>query len=261
MRLRSIAARGLLAGLLLFPIAAGAAEIKVMISGGFSAAYQKLVPEFERATGHKVVTVRGASMGETPQAIPNRLARGEDADVVIMVGYALGNLIKQGKVKADSRVDLAWSRIALAVRAGAPKPDIATVETFKQALLAAKSIAYSDSASGVYLSTELFRRIGVYDAVKDRARKVQGEPVGRVVARGEAEIGFQPISELRPVEGIDIVGPIPDALQIVNVFAAGLASHAKEPEAGKALIAFLVSPAAKGAILASGMEFADAARK
>ena len=261
MRVPSIAARGLLAGFLLFPAAAGAAEIKVMISGGFSAAYEKLMPEFERASGHKVVTLRGASMGETPQAIPNRLARGEDADVVIMVGYALGRLIDQGKVRADSRVDLAWSRIAMAVRAGAPKPDIATVESFRQALLAAKSIAYSDSASGVYLSTELFRRIGVYDQIKDKARKISGEPVARVVARGEAEIGFQPVSELRPHPGIDIVGPIPDELQIVNVFAAGLASHAKEPDAGKALIAYLVSPAAKGAILASGMEFADAAKK
>jgi len=261
MRVPTIAARGLLIGLLLLPAAAGAAEIKVMISGGFSAAYEKLVPEFERASGHKVVTLRGPSMGETPQAIPNRLARGEDADVVIMVGYALGKLVDQGKVRADSRVDLAWSRIAMAVRAGAPKPDIATVENFKQALLAAKSIAYSDSASGVYLSTELFKRIGVYEAIKDKARKIPAEPVARVVARGEAEIGFQPISELRPVEGIDIVGPIPDELQVVNVFAAGLASHAKEPEAGKALIAYLVSPAAKPAILASGMEFVDTARK
>ena len=261
MRVLLVAARGLLVGLLLVPGAAAAAEIKVMISGGFSAAYKTLVPEFEHATGHKVVTIRGPSMGETPQAIPNRLARGEGADVVIMVGYALGGLVEQGKVRPESRVDLAWSRIAMAVRAGAPKPDIATVENFKKALLAAKSIAYSDSASGVYLSTELFRRIGVYDAIKDRARKIPAEPVGRVVARGEAEIGFQPISELRPVEGIDIVGPIPDELQIVNVFAAGLASHAKEPEAGRALIAYLVSPAARPAILASGMEFADAARK
>jgi molybdate transport system substrate-binding protein len=261
MRVLFVAARSLLIGLLLVPAAAGAAEIKVMISGGFSAAYQKLVPEFERATGHKVVTIRGASMGETPQAIPNRLARGEDADVVIMVGYALGGLIEQGKVRPESRVDLAWSRIAMAVRAGAAKPDISSVENFRRALLAAKSIAYSDSASGMYLSTELFRRIGVYDAIKDKARKISGEPVGRVVARGEAEIGFQPISELRPVEGIDIVGPIPDELQVVNVFAAGLASHAKEADAGKTLIAFLVSPAARPAILASGMEFADAARK
>jgi len=261
MRVRSFAARSLLAGLLLLPGAAGAAEIKVMISGGFSAAYETLVPEFERASGHKVTTVRGPSMGETPQAIPNRLARGEDADVVIMVGYALGGLIDKGQVRRESRVDLAWSRIGLAVKAGAPKPDISTVENFKKALLAAKSIAHSDSASGVYLSTDLFRRIGVYDAIKDRTRKIPAEPVARVVARGEAEIGFQPISELRPHPGIDIVGPIPDELQVVNVFAAGLATNAKQPDAGKALIAYLVSPAAKPAILASGMEFADTARK
>jgi molybdate transport system substrate-binding protein len=247
--------------ILCFATAATAAEIKVMISGGFTGAFQALVPEFERATGNSIVTVFGPSMGETPQAIPNRLARGEDADVVIMVGYALGDLIKHGKVVATSRVDLAWSRIALAVRAGAPKPDISTVEAFKRTLLAAKSIAYSDSASGVYLSTTLFQRIGVYDQVKDKARKIPAEPVGRVVARGEAEIGFQPISELRTVEGIDIVGPIPDELQIVNVFAAGLAANAKEPDAGKALIAFLVSPAAKPAIIASGMEFAPNQQK
>lgn len=255
MRTGSVASKALLvaACVLFFVTTANAAEIKVMISGGFSGAYKTLVPEFERATGHKVVTISGPSMGETPQAIPNRLARGEDADVVIMVGYALGDLIKHGKVVADSRVDLAWSRIAM--RAGAPKPDISTVEAFKRALLAAKSIAYSDSASGVYLSTTLFQRIGVYDAIKDKARKIPAEPVGRVVARGEAEIGFQPISELRTVDGIDIVGPIPDELQIVNVFAAGLAVGAKQPDAGKALIAFLVSPAAKGAIVASGMEF------
>src|SRR5204862_258831 len=124
--------------------AAGAAEIKVFISGGFSAAYNQLAPQFERATGHKVITERGPSMGETAQAIPNRLARGEAADVVIVVGYALAGLIEKGHVVAASRVDLAWSPIAMAVKAGAPKPDISTVEKFKAALLAAKSIAYSD---------------------------------------------------------------------------------------------------------------------
>src|SRR5436190_19374823 len=131
-----------IASTLQFAAAATAAEIKVFISGGFSAAYEKLVPEFERASGHKVTTERGPSMGETAQAIPNRLARGEAADVVIMVGYALGGLIDKGHVVAASRADLAWSPIALAVKAGAPKPDISTVEKFKQALLAAKSIAY-----------------------------------------------------------------------------------------------------------------------
>jgi hypothetical protein len=115
----------------------------------------------------------------------------------------------------------------MAVKAGAPKPDISTVDAFRRALLAAKSIAYSDSASGEYLSTTLFRRIGVYDEIKDKARKIPAEPVAKVVARGEAEIGFQPVSELRPFKGADIVGPIPDELQIVNVFAAGIAkSHA-----------------------------------
>jgi molybdate transport system substrate-binding protein len=240
-----------------FAAPASAADIKVMISGGFNAAYDKLVPEFERATGHKVTTERGPSMGETPQAIPNRLGRGEYADVVIMVGYALGKLIEQSKVAADSRVDLAWSPIAMAVKAGAPKPDISTVDNFKKALLAAKSIAYSDSASGVYLSTTLFQRIGVYDQIKDKSRKIPAEPVAKVVARGEAEIGFQPVSELRPYPGIDLVGPIPDELQVVNVFAAGIATSAKEPAAGKALIAYLISPAANPVIVDSGMEFVE----
>src|SRR2546423_4159467 len=129
---------------------ANAADIKVFISGGFSAAYDKLVPEFERATGHKVVTERGPSMGETPQAIPNRLERGETADVIIMGGYALDDLIRKVRVVGDSRVDLAWSPIAMAVKSGPPKPDISTVGNFTAALLAAKSTAYSDSASGVY---------------------------------------------------------------------------------------------------------------
>jgi molybdate transport system substrate-binding protein len=255
MRAASIAT--LLAASFLLAEAALAAEIKVMISGGFHAAYGKLVPEFERTTGHKVITERGASMGETPQAIPNRLARGESADVVIMVGYALDKLIKDGKVAADGRADLAWSPIAMAVKAGAPKPDISTVESFKQALLNAKSVAYSDSASGVYLSTDAFKRIGVYDGIKDKARKVAGEPVAKVVARGEAEVGFQPVSELRPHPGIEIVGPIPSELQVVNVFAAGIATGARQPEAAKALIAYLVSPAARPAIEQSGMQFLE----
>jgi molybdate transport system substrate-binding protein len=258
MRVTTIAARLLVvAGALALAGSASASEIKVFISGGFSAAYDTLVPTFERATGHKVVTERGPSMGETPQAIPNRLARGESADVVIMVGYALDELIKKGHVVGDSRADLAWSPIAMAVKMGAPKPDIATVDAFKRALLAAKSIAYSDSASGVYLSTTLFKQIGVYDQIKDKARKIPAEPVAKVVARGEAEIGFQPVSELRPFAGIEIVGPIPNELQIVNVFAAGVASSAKQPEAARALIAFLTSPAAKPAIVQSGMQFAD----
>jgi molybdate transport system substrate-binding protein len=233
---------------------AHAAEVRVMISGGLSAAYNALVPEFEKATGNKVLTAYGPSMGTTTNAIPMRLERGEPADVLILVGYALGDLIKQGKVVPDSRVDLVNSKIGIAVKAGAPRPDISSPDAIKRALLAAKTVAYSDSASGVYVSTEMFEKLGIADAMKDKAKKIPATPVAEIVARGEAEIGFQQISELKPVAGIDIVGPLPDALQKVTVFSAGIATVSKEPEAGKALIKFLASPAAKDLIVNSGLE-------
>lgn len=233
---------------------ASAAEVRVMISGGLSAAYNALVPEFERATGHKVITAYGPSMGTTANAIPIRLERGEPADVLILVGYALGDLIKQGKVAPDSRVDLVKSKIGVAVKSGAPKPDISSPEALKRALLAAKSVAYSDSASGVYISNEMFAKLGIADAMKDKAKKIPATPVAEIVARGEAEIGFQQISELKPVAGIDIVGPLPEELQKVTVFSAGIAGLSKEPDAGKALIKFLASPAASATIIKSGLE-------
>jgi molybdate transport system substrate-binding protein len=140
------------------------------------------------------------------------------------------------------------------VRSGAPKPDISSADSLKRALLAAKSVAYSDSASGVYVSTEMFGKLGIADAMKDKARKIPATPVGEIVARGEAELGFQQISEMLPVPGIDIVGQLPPELQKITVFAAGIATGSKEPEAGRALIKFLASPAASAAIVKSGME-------
>jgi molybdate transport system substrate-binding protein len=243
-----------IAGVLLLASGASAAEVRVMISGGLAAAYKELVPEFERATGNKVITAYGPSMGTTANAIPVRLERGEPADVLIMVGTALGDFIKQGKVVADSRVDLVTSPIGIAVRSGAPKPDISSADNIKRALLAAKSIAYSDSASGVYVSTEMFQKLGIADEMKDKAKKIPATPVGEIVARGDAELGFQQISELKPVPGIDIVGQLPPELQRITVFSAGIASVSKEPEAGKALIKFLTSPAAAPVIIKSGME-------
>jgi molybdate transport system substrate-binding protein len=234
--------------------AADAAEVRVMISGGLTAAYNALVPEFERSTGNKVLTAYGPSMGTTVNAIPVRLERGEPADVLIMVGYALGDLVKQGKVIADSRVDLVKSPIGIAVRSGAAKPDISSADAIKRALLAAKSVAYSDSASGVYVSTEMFAKLGIVDAMKDKARKIPATPVGEIVARGEAEIGLQQISELKPVSGIDIIGPLPDDLQKITVFSAGIAAVSREPAAGRALIKFLASPAARDTIVNSGLE-------
>ncbi|MDF0581575.1 substrate-binding domain-containing protein [Bradyrhizobium yuanmingense] len=241
-------------GLLLLTGTSDAAEVRVMISGGLTSAYKALAPEFEKASGHKVLTEYGPSMGTTANAIPVRLERGEPADVLIMVGYALSDLASKGKVVAGSQVDLTKSPIGIAVKSGAPKPDISSADAVKRALLAAKTIAYSDSASGVYVSTEMFDKLGITEAMKDKARKIPATPVGEIVAHGEAELGFQQISELKPVKGIDIVGPLPDELQRITNFSAGIATGAKEPEAGRALINFLASPAAHDAIIASGME-------
>ncbi len=249
----SVAALALLCALLL-STTARADEIKVVTSGGFTAAYLELVPEYERATHNKLVTEFGPSMGTTHNAIPIRLERGEAIDVVIMAAPALDGLIKQGKVRAGSKVDLVESYIAMAVKAGAPKPDISTVDALKRTLLAAKSIAYSDSASGVYLSTELFPKLGIAGQIKGKSKKIEADPVGGVVATGEFEIGFQQVSELRPVKGIDIVGPLPPGAQQVTIFAAGIPTTAKHPEAAKALIEWLASPAAYGAIKKSGLE-------
>jgi molybdate transport system substrate-binding protein len=236
---------------------ARADEIKVVTSGGFTAAYLELVPQYEGATHHKLSTEFGPSMGTTHNAIPIRLDRGEAIDVVIMAAPALDDLIKQGKVRAGSRVDLVQSLIGMAVKAGAPKPDISTLEALKHTLLAAKSIAYSDSASGVYLSTELFPKLGVADQIKSKCKKIEADPVGGVVATGEFEIGFQQISELRPVRGIDIVGELPPGAQRVTVFAAGIPATATHPEAAKALIEWLASPVAYAAIKKSGLEPAN----
>jgi molybdate transport system substrate-binding protein len=232
-------------------------EIKVVTSGGFTAAYLEMVPEYEASTHNKLLTEFGPSMGTTHNAIPIRLERGEAIDVVIMAGPALDDLIKQGKVRAGSRVDLVRSLIGMAVKAGAPKPDISTVDALKRTLLEAKSVAYSDSASGVYLSTELFPKLGISDQIKAKGKKIEADPVGGVVATGEFEIGFQQISELLPVKGIDIVGPLPPGAQRVTIFAAGIPVTATHPEAAKKLIEWLASPGAYAAIKKSGLEPAN----
>lgn len=244
---------------MLRPSRAAADEIHVMVSGGFSAAYKVLVAEWEKASGHTVATVNGASMGTTPTSIPNRLARGEPADIVILVRSALDQLVKDGRVVAGSQVDLVRSRIGMAVRAGAPKPDISTVDRFRRVLLAAKSIAYSDSASGVYISTELFEKLGIVTQVAGKAKRIQATPVGESVANGDVEIGFQQISELLPVQGITFVGAIPDAVQLITTFSAGIATTSKAEAAARQLVAHLASPNAWATIRSSGLEPAAAA--
>jgi len=225
-----------------------------MTSGAFTEPLTRLVPAFEKKTSIDVSTSFGSSMGNTPDAIPNRIQRGEPVDLVIMASTALDELIKIGKIVPGSRVDLVRSNIGMVVRSGATKPDISTVEALKRTLLNAKSIAYSDSASGVYVSTEMFQRMGIADQVLGKSRKIEGERVAAVVARGDAEIGFQQISELLPVPGADFVGPIPAEVQKVTVFSAGIAVGAKHPESARTLIRYLTSPAATAEIARSGLE-------
>lgn len=240
--------------------AQAAQEVKVMISGGFSAAYDALVPQFEAGHGYKVVTVHGPSMGTTPQAIPNRLARGEAADVVILADSALGQLIEQNRVLPASRTDLVRSIIAMAVREGAPVPPLQTRDDLIKAVLNAKSIAVSDSASGVYISSQMYKKLGVEEQVKDKSRMIPAEPVGKVVARGDAEIGFQQLSELKPIKGITIVGPIPAEAQKVTVFSAGIVKGAQNEKGAQELIRFLASGEAHPTIRDSGLEPAGAGK-
>jgi molybdate transport system substrate-binding protein len=196
-------------------------------------------------------------MGDSPEAIPARLARGEMADVVIMDGGAADELVARGLARAEGKQELARSMIGMVVRAGAAKPDITAVESFRQALLAAKSIAYSDSGSGTYLSTVLFAKLGVAEAIAGKTRKVRGppsgEPVAAVVARGESEIGFQQVSELIHVPGVSFVGTLPGELQPVTFFTGAVTRTSEQPEVSRALIRFLSSPEAAAVITKGGL--------
>jgi molybdate transport system substrate-binding protein len=237
--------------------AASAADVRVMISAGFYGVYSELAPAFERASGHHLLTTRGPSMGDSPEAIPARLARGEAADVVILDGGAADKLGERGLVRADSKTEFAHSLIGMVVRSGAAKPDIGSVAALRSTLLAAKSIAYSDSGSGTYLSTVLFAKLGIAEAIAGKSRRVRGppsgEPVAAVVARGEAEIGFQQVSELIHVPGITYVGALPAEVQPVFTFAGALTSTVQQPEAAGALLRFLASTEAVPVISKAGM--------
>ena len=231
-------------------LTAQAEALKVMTSGGFTAAYKLLGPQYARQSGDTLETLLGPSMGKAPEAIPNRLARGEQADVVIMVGYALDELIKQGKVDPASRVELADSRIGLVVRQGAPKPAIGTDAELKAVLSQAKSIAYSDSASGVYVEKELFKKLGM----PARGSMIERLPVAEQVAKGDYEVGLQQVAELLPVPGVTYVGKLPEDVQSVTRFAAGIPVNAQHPEQAKALLQFLASPQAQPVVQSTGLD-------
>lgn len=229
-------------------------EFRVMTSGAFTAAYKSLIPRIESLTGKTVVTVT-TSIGTGDISIPNRLKRGEVADIVIVADGVLRQFIADGLVLAEHATVIARSLMGFAVRAGAPDPQIRTADDLKRMLLAAKGIGYSASESGKYYTTEIVQRLGIADQVLPKSRLVGGgERVGAVIARGELDFGFQQISELLPVPGIAHITPLPPELQKASLFTAGIGAHSPDREAARKVIAFLASAEARKAIADSGLE-------
>lgn len=228
-------------------------EFRVMTSGAFTAAHLALVPQLERLTGARIVTA-STSLGTGENSIPSRLRRGEVADIVIVAERVLRELMEEGLVLREGHALVARSAIAIAVRAGAPQPDVGSAEALKRTLLAAKSIGYSASESGRYYSTELLQRLGIAEEVLPKSRMIGGgERVGAAIARGEVEIGLQQLSELLPIAGIAHITPLPPQLQKISSFAAGVAASCPDPPRARSVIAFLASPQAAPAIQSSGL--------
>jgi molybdate transport system substrate-binding protein len=232
-----------------------ATEIKVYCTTALNKAMEELGPRFERASGHKLAMTFASAA-----SLAKRIADGERPDVAIVSAGAVDELIKQGRMAPGSRVDVAKSGLGVAVRAGATKPDIASPEAFKRALMAANAIAASNpaggGASGTHFAAVLVR-LGIAEAVKPKLKYSGGGLgglAGTLVANGEAELGVQQISELMAAPGVDIVGPLPAELQNTTQFAAGIPVNAQGPDAGKALIAFLVTPGARDVLKAKGLE-------
>lgn len=231
-----------------------AADIQVITSGAFAEALKDLAPEYEKQSPNKVIISYGSSMGAAPDSIPSRLARGEQFDVLILAAPALDGFVKSGTVQSGTKADLVASVMGAVVKAGAPKPDISTMNGLKSALLNAKSVAYSASASGVYLSTELFPKMGISEQMGKTARKIYSERVASVVARGDADLGFQQVSELLPIPGVDFIGELPPEAQKTVLFSAGITSDTQNLAASKDLIKYLASKKAVATIQKAGLK-------
>lgn len=248
--------RSAIAAFTILALAAGAAhaaDLRVVSSGGFAQAYKDLAGPYERASGTHLVAEWGPSMGATKNAIPARLARGEPIDVVIMVGDALDKLMAEGGLEPGSKVVLATSPIACAVRHGAAHPDIGTVDGLRNAFLQAKRVAYSDSASGEYIKQKLMDKLGIRQQMEGKAAQIPATPVGEIIAHGDADFGCQQRSELKPVAGIDIVGLLPDDVQLTTEFSGALVRTSQNKDAGHALLRYLAAPASAPAIEATGL--------
>ena len=187
-------------------------QVKIITSGGFTAAFDILGPIFEQATGIKVIIEYGSSMGGGPQSIPVRLQRGENSDLLIFNARGYPGIVATVRIQTSTRTDLARSIVGMAVRGGASQPNISTMDAFIETVLAAESIGYSASVSGTYLSNVVFPELGIWEQIRDKTTRVVGERVATVVARGEVEIGFQARSEILPIPGADYAGAIPDEI-------------------------------------------------
>ena len=237
------------ASALLFSGIASAAEIKVLSTQATEEAYRELVPQFEKASGHKVATTFTGTLGAM-----KRLADGETYDLLIMSSSSIDELIKSGKIVRGSRVDFAKSGVGVAVRKGAPKPDISSTDALKKTLLAAKSIGYSTGPSGNYI-VSLFEKMGIGDQVKPKLKQTPtGVFVGSIIASGDVDIGFQQVSELMHFAGIDYLGPLPADVQYITIFSSGVDAGAKQEDAAKALVKFITAPAAAAVIKKHGLE-------
>jgi len=230
-----------------------AAQLNVIISGGFSAPYKQLMPEFERSSGTKVTTGSGASQGAGPQTIGAQLARNVPADVVILSREGLSELIAANWIAAGTEVDLAQVPLGIAVRATSARPDVSTVEAFKQTMTSAKAVAVPGSTSGIYLRDDLFPRLGILEKVNVKVAPRGSEAAG-MVAEGNADIAVMPVSEILSESGVDFAGTIPAEIQLIQVFAVAMIAGSKQPDAAGKLIEFLASERASAVIRKSGME-------
>jgi molybdate transport system substrate-binding protein len=234
-------------------------HVSVLMSGGFAGAYDQLLPEFERSSGIKVTTGSGASQGNGPHTIAAQLARGVPADVVIMSREGLAELVAAGRIAAGTIADLARVPLGVAVRAGSAKPDVSTVDAFRQALLNAGTVAVPGSTSGIWLQAELFPRLGVAQKIKV-AMTPRGSDASGMVAAGDADLAVMPVSEIMAARGVDLTGILATDIQMVQVFAAAIVAGSHAVEASSRLIAFLASPRAAETIGRSGMDPVATAR-
>ena len=218
-------------------------KIIVLISGVFHATFDAVLPDFERETGLVVESKLSPSLGDNPDTVDSRLSRGEDADLVIMAGAGLDAVAAKNLVIPGTRVELAQAPAGLAMKKGEPKLDISTPDALRQVLLSASSVGYSISASGKYVSNELFAKLGIADEMKGKAHEVKELiPVAETVANGANELGFQAVSEILPVQGVELVGKLPNEVEFVTPVSAAVVSSSKNPAGARALLTFLTRP-------------------